>query len=99
VGQIKICSSAIKIVKGKIFLLLALQLPKKIKELKGNVIAEASLSIEHPIAVVIGKEWVLFYWSINPIKKKSPKRINSCCATGAIMVLSKRLSIKPKWSV
>ncbi|WP_223583500.1 hypothetical protein [Sphingobacterium sp. GVS05A] len=56
VGQIKICSSALKIVKGKIFLLLALELPKKIQELKDNVIAEASLSIEHPIAVTIGKE-------------------------------------------
>ncbi|MGJ1376371.1 hypothetical protein ACR79Q_09450 [Sphingobacterium multivorum] len=56
VGQIKICSSSLKIVKGKIFLLLALELPKKIQELKDNIIAEASLSIEHPIAVSIGKE-------------------------------------------
>ncbi|WP_324759203.1 hypothetical protein [Sphingobacterium thalpophilum] len=56
VGQIKVCSSAIKIVKGKIFLLLALELPKKIQELKDNIIAEASLSIEHPISVVIGKD-------------------------------------------
>jgi len=56
VGQIKVCSSAIKIVKGKIFLLLALELPKKIQELKEHVIAEASLAIEHPISVIVGKE-------------------------------------------
>lgn len=38
-------------------------------------------------------------WSIKPISKKSPKKMNSCCATGATMALSKRLSKKRKWSV
>ncbi|WP_437920833.1 hypothetical protein [Sphingobacterium sp. LRF_L2] len=55
VGQVKICTSALKIVKGKIFLLLALELPKKHHELKEHVIAEASLSVEHPITVSIDK--------------------------------------------
>ena len=56
VGQIKICASALKIVKGKIFLLLALEMPKKQHELKDHVIAEASLAVEHPITVQIEKD-------------------------------------------
>jgi transposase len=56
VGQIKICASSIKIVKGKIFLLIALELPKKQHDLKDHVIAEASLSVEHPITVNIDKD-------------------------------------------
>lgn len=56
VGQIKICGSSIQIVKGKIFLLLALELPKQQHELKEHVIAEASLSVEHPITVAINKD-------------------------------------------
>ncbi|TJZ52494.1 hypothetical protein FAZ15_19080 [Sphingobacterium olei] len=56
VGQIKICGSSIKIVKGKIFLLIALELPKKQHVLKDHVIAEASLSVEHPITVNIDKD-------------------------------------------
>jgi len=56
VGQIKVCTSSIKIVKGKIFLLLALELPKKQHQLKGEVIAEASLSVEHPITISIDRD-------------------------------------------
>lgn len=56
VGQIKICTSSIKIVKGKIFLLLALELPKKQHDLKEHIIAEASLSVEHPITVSIDRD-------------------------------------------
>ncbi|QRY58017.1 hypothetical protein BCY89_21785 [Sphingobacterium siyangense] len=56
VGQIKICTSSIKIVKGKIFLFLALELPKKQHELKEHIIAEASLSVEHPITVNIDRD-------------------------------------------
>lgn len=56
VGQIKICTSSIKIVKGKIFLLLALELPKKQHALKEHIIAEASLSVEHPITVSIDRD-------------------------------------------
>ncbi|MBE8715224.1 hypothetical protein [Sphingobacterium hungaricum] len=57
VGQIKICTSAIKIVKGKIFLLLTLELPKEKHKLSEHIIAEASLSMEYPITVCIGKEY------------------------------------------
>lgn len=55
VKQIKICTSAIQIVKGKLFLLLTVELPKKEHVLKEHVIAEASLSVEHPITVIIDK--------------------------------------------
>lgn len=55
VGQIKICGSSLQIVKGKLFLLLALELPKDKHELKDHIIAEASLSAEHPITVQLGK--------------------------------------------
>ena len=56
VGQIKICTSSIKIVKGKIFLFLALEPPKKQHELKEHIIAEASLSVEYPITVNIDRD-------------------------------------------
>lgn len=56
VGQIKICTSSIKIVKGKIFLLLTLELPKKQHDLKEHIIAEASLSVEYPITVSIERD-------------------------------------------
>lgn len=57
VGQIKICASAIQLIKGKIFLLLTLQLPKKEVKLEHHIIAEASLSIAHPITVQIEKDY------------------------------------------
>ena len=56
VGKIKICTSSIQIIKGKIFLLLALELPKQVHVLKDHVIAEASLSVEHPITVTVERE-------------------------------------------
>lgn len=56
VGQIKVCASAIQLVKGKLFLLLALKLPKQVHALKEHIIAEASLSVEHPITVTIDKD-------------------------------------------
>lgn len=42
--------------KGNFFLLLALELPKKQYELKEHIIAEASLSVEHPITVNIDRD-------------------------------------------
>jgi len=54
-GQIKVCESAIQIIKGKIFMLIALELPIKKKELDVYQIAEAALGIEHPITVHVGK--------------------------------------------
>lgn len=56
VGQIKACSSAIKVIKGKIFLLLSLKMPQKDHVLQEHLIAEASLSIEHPISVSIDND-------------------------------------------
>ncbi|TYR35982.1 hypothetical protein FXV77_11105 [Sphingobacterium phlebotomi] len=56
VGQIKICASSLQMVKGKLFLLMALELPKKDHDLKEHVIAEASLSVEYPITIQINKE-------------------------------------------
>ncbi len=56
VGQLKICTSSLQIVKGKLFLLLALELPKKQHKLKDHIIAEASLSVEHPITVSVEKD-------------------------------------------
>lgn len=56
VGQIKICASSLQIVKGKLFLLVALELPKKDRDLKEHIIAEASLSVEYPITIQINKE-------------------------------------------
>ena len=55
VGQIKVCTSAIQIAKGKLFLLITMQLPKKTNELKAHIIAEASLAVEHPITIHIDK--------------------------------------------
>lgn len=56
VGQIKVCASSVKIVKGKIFLLLALEIPTKEHMLQEHIIAEASLSVEHPISVMVEKD-------------------------------------------
>ncbi len=53
--EIKICGSSLQIVKGKLFLLLALEMPKKDTCLEENIIAKASLSAEYPIQVNIGK--------------------------------------------
>ncbi|UIR55794.1 hypothetical protein LZQ00_16195 [Sphingobacterium sp. SRCM116780] len=56
VGQIKVCASSIKIIKNKIFLLLSLELPQEDHILKGHITAEASLSLEHPISVLVNKD-------------------------------------------
>lgn len=56
IGQIKVCASAIKIVKGKIFLLLTLEMSPKEHMLQEHIIAEASLTVEHPISVTIDKD-------------------------------------------
>lgn len=56
VGQVKMCTSSLKIINGKIFLLLALELPKKQHALKEHIIAEASLSVEFPITLSIERE-------------------------------------------
>jgi len=53
-GEIKLCTSRVKLEKGKIFWLAVFEIPKEVHCLKPDVVAEASLSLEHPISVKIG---------------------------------------------
>lgn len=50
-GEIKLCTSQIKLEKGKIFWLPILEIKKEENILKPEVVAEASLSLEYPIVV------------------------------------------------
>ncbi len=52
-GKIKVCASSIKLIKGKIFLLLTLEIPRKTCNLNKKIVAEASLSAAFPIAVTV----------------------------------------------
>ncbi|WP_262245350.1 hypothetical protein [Parapedobacter soli] len=54
-GKLKLCASSLKIDKGKLYLLAAFEMERDAHQLKDSVIAEASLSIEHPIVVNVGK--------------------------------------------
>lgn len=54
-GTIKLCISSLKIEKGKVYLLAVFEMERDEHELKDTVIAEASLSLEHPIVVNVGK--------------------------------------------
>jgi len=53
-GTLKLRASHIQLDQGKIFLLAAIQIEKEQHHLDTSVIAEASLSIEHPLTVKIG---------------------------------------------
>lgn len=53
-GTLKLCASHIQLDQGKVFLLAAIQIEKEQHQLDTAVIAEASLSLEHPITVKIG---------------------------------------------
>lgn len=55
-GTIGLRTSAIKIDKGKLYLLATFAMEQDEHRLKDSVIAEASLSIEHPVVVKVGKE-------------------------------------------
>jgi len=55
VGMIKFCSGSIQLKDNKIFLLAAFQMEKEKHALDDGVIAEASLSIDYPVRVTIGK--------------------------------------------
>lgn len=50
-GEVKLCSSHIKLKDGKIFWLPVFEIEKENHQLKPNVVAEATLSLEHPIVV------------------------------------------------
>lgn len=54
-GEIKLCTSKIQLKDGKTFLLAVFEIEKEKHRLKPEVIAEASLSLEYPILVKIGK--------------------------------------------
>ncbi|MNK47391.1 hypothetical protein D3C87_662010 [compost metagenome] len=53
--QLQFQSSYLQLDQGKVFLLAAIQIDKECHQLDPSVIAEASLSIEHPVVVKIGK--------------------------------------------
>ncbi|MCM5662517.1 hypothetical protein [Galbibacter mesophilus] len=55
-GNIKLCTSHIKLIKGKIFWLATFEIEKEEHALRPEIIAEASLSLDVPIVVKIGKE-------------------------------------------
>lgn len=50
-GEVKLSSSQIKLKDGKIFWLPVFEIEKENHQLKPNVVAEATLSLEHPIVV------------------------------------------------
>lgn len=54
--DIKLCTSQIQIKNGKIFWLAVFEFKKEPKELRVDVIAEASLSLENPIVVKVKNE-------------------------------------------
>ncbi|ETN96384.1 hypothetical protein [Zhouia amylolytica] len=55
-GEIKLCTSHIKLQKGKIFWLAVFEIEKEKHCLRPEIIAEASLSLEYPIVVKTGKK-------------------------------------------
>lgn len=54
-GMLKLRTSHLQLDQGKVFLLAAIQIEKENHLLDPSIIAEASLSIEHPVIVKIGK--------------------------------------------
>ncbi len=54
-GEIKLCTSQIKIEKGKIFWLAVVEIEKEKNQLQPDIIAEVSLSLEYPLVVKIGR--------------------------------------------
>lgn len=54
-GTVKLCSSSLTLKKNKIFLLAAFRIEKEKIKTNETVLAEASLSMEHPITVKINK--------------------------------------------
>jgi len=53
-GETKLCTSHIKLKEGKIFWLPVFEIKKETHDLRPEVIAEASLSLEYPIVVKAG---------------------------------------------
>lgn len=55
-GEVKLCRSRIKLEKGKIYWLAVFEIPIEVHCLKPDVVAEASLSLEYPISVKVGRK-------------------------------------------
>lgn len=53
--EIKLCTSSLVLEKGKIFMLAVFESENQIHKLNKNIIAEASLSLDYPIMLTIGK--------------------------------------------
>jgi hypothetical protein len=54
-GETKLCTSSLKLENNKIYLLASFKVKKDVHSLDESVIAEASLSLDYPIIVKIGK--------------------------------------------
>jgi IS605 OrfB family transposase len=54
-GMIKLCSGSIQLKNNKIYLLAAFRIEKEKHSLDETIIAEATLSIDYPVTVTIGK--------------------------------------------
>src|SRR5690606_10842634 len=54
-GKVKICTSSLKLDKAKIYMLATFEIEKEQHQLDEGLVAEASLSMEFPITVSIGK--------------------------------------------
>ncbi|SEL96087.1 hypothetical protein SAMN05216436_1014 [bacterium A37T11] len=55
-GTLKLRTSSLKIDQGKLYLLATFEMEQEEHHLNDAIIAEASLSLEHPIVVKVGKE-------------------------------------------
>jgi IS605 OrfB family transposase len=54
-GNVKFCGSSLQLQKGEIYLLATFELPCQRHTLSEEIIAEASLSLDYPVIVTIGK--------------------------------------------
>ena len=54
-GTLKLRASQIQLSNGKVFLLAAIEIEKEIHDLDPTILAEASLSMEHPVSVKVGE--------------------------------------------
>lgn len=54
-GKVKFCSSALKLDKTKLYLLASFEIERERHALNDEVIAEASLSLDYPVMVKIGR--------------------------------------------
>jgi hypothetical protein len=59
-GKVKLCTSSLQLKDNRIYMLAVFEVPHQPASVDENIIAEASLSIEHPLIVVInGKRYTI----------------------------------------